>query len=214
MDIAGTSVIQGTGNPPIVRTQSQHNYSSNSRKNSTTYFHVDKRVQIEDGIEGNDRVFQNFTRIARSTEESIENVHTGAPPPWLEMGEESVINLDVSKDLSMNNFDPHLGQLQKSRKLNPKRVGAAWAEKRRIELEKERRGELVANNSDDNWLPNFGRVWQAGTRKESRREFEKEKEILFKVENVAETSIEIQPYKSKRARRDEKFIDTDDVWHQ
>jgi hypothetical protein len=59
------------------------------------------------------------------------------------------------------------------RKLNPKRVGAAWAEKRRAELEMEKEGEIVPITSDSSWLPNFGSVWQSGTRKESRKEFEK-----------------------------------------
>ncbi|KAK9278430.1 hypothetical protein L1049_027995 [Liquidambar formosana] len=90
----------------------------------------------------------------------------------------------------------------KSHKLNPKRVGAAWAEKRKIELEMEKRGETVTSNCDANWLPNFGRVWQSGSRKESRKEFQMEKETLSKVESQSETSFKIQPYVSKRMRRD------------
>lgn len=144
-------------------------------------------------------MFQSFTQIGRLPEEPIANVHSGAPPPWLEMGEESGINLGATKDLHMNDVVSHSDQLYKSRKLNPKRVGAAWAEKRRIELEREKRGEIAANNCDDSWLPNFGRVWQAGTRKESRKEFETEKQSLFNIENTSEASIVIQPYKSKRA---------------
>lgn len=144
-------------------------------------------------------MFQNFTQIGRLPDKPTANVHSGAPPPWLEKGEESGINLGLTKDLYMNNVVSHSDQLQKSQKLNPKRVGAAWAEKRRIELEREKRGEIISNNCDDNWLPNFGRVWQAGTRKESRKEFEMEKQRLFDVENASETSIVIQPYKSKRA---------------
>lgn len=79
-------------------------------------------------------------------------------------------------------------------------MGAAWAEKRKIELELERRGEIVTRNCDENWLPNFGRVWQSGSRKESRKEFEMEKQKLPKVESP-EMSVQIQPYISKRMVR-------------
>lgn len=118
-------------------------------------------------------------------------MHTGASPPWFEPSEENGKNLSY-KGLQMDKM------LGKSRKLNPKRVGAAWAEKRRIELEMEKRGELIPKNWDANWLPNFGRVWQTGTRKESRKEFEIEKQKIFKDENMSESSPKIQPYISKR----------------
>ncbi|KAG1330948.1 TITAN-like protein [Cocos nucifera] len=114
-----------------------------------------------------------LTQISLPSGGCPANVHTGAPPPWFEMSEKSLTN----KGLHM---DKKLG---KSRKLNPKRVGAAWAEKRRIELEMEKRGEIVAKGWDANWLPNFGRVWQAGTRRESRKEFEIEKRKFFKDED-------------------------------
>ncbi|KAI4336323.1 hypothetical protein L6164_014862 [Bauhinia variegata] len=128
------------------------------------------------------------------TENSGGNVHSGAPPPWLE----------ASKGIQFHS-KPVLGGLSssnKSKKLNPKRVGAAWAEKRKIELEMEKRGEAVRNECDANWLPNFGRVWQSGSRKESRKEFEREKQKLFKVESHSEMPIKIQPYVSKRMRMD------------
>jgi hypothetical protein len=86
----------------------------------------------------------------------------------------------------------------KSYKLNPKRVGAAWAERRKIEMEMEKRGEAVKSDYNANWLPNFGRVWQSGSRKESRKEFEKEKKKLSSVEIDTEMPIMIQPYISKR----------------
>ncbi|KAJ7956042.1 TITAN-like protein [Quillaja saponaria] len=91
--------------------------------------------------------------------------------------------------------------LGKSKKLNPKRVGAAWGEKRKIELDMEKRGEILRNEFDNNWLPNFGRVWQSGSRKESRKEFEVEKQKLLKVESQPEMPVKRQPYVSKRMRR-------------
>jgi Coiled coil protein 84 len=118
------------------------------------------------------------------------NVHTGAPPPWLESIEQAIVPVP--------NPNSNKGR---SHKLNPKRVGAAWAERRRAELEREKRGELVEDTSTDNWLPNFGRVWQSGTRKDSKKEFEKEniskKREVLNVEN-SEPVLEMKPYVSKR----------------
>ncbi|KAF7833984.1 TITAN-like protein isoform X1 [Senna tora] len=131
------------------------------------------------------------------TENPGGNVHSGAPPPWFEATEGIQINAKpISGDLVSS-----LNKSGNSKKLNPKRVGAAWAEKRKIEMEMEKRGETV-NQCDANWLPNFGRVWQSGSRKESRKEFEREKQKLFKLEVEPEIPIKIQPYVSKRMRMD------------
>ncbi|WOK94488.1 TITAN-like protein [Canna indica] len=126
------------------------------------------------------------------------NVHTGAPPPWLEI-EEKDMNV-TNKAPYMNGLSVSSCNIKKSRKLNPKRVGAAWAEKRRAELDLEKRGEIVPKICDANWLPNFGRVWQAGTRKESRKEFEMEKRKFSDTESHTQFSSMIQPYISKRMR--------------
>jgi len=119
------------------------------------------------------------------------NVHTGAPPPWLKANEHDPNNL-----LLRSRGPPGKG---KSRKLNPKRVGAAWAERRRAEMEMEKRGEIVPETSDSSWLPNFGGVWQSGTRKESRKDFEKNHK-LHDMKSNHELSLEIKPYISKRMR--------------
>ncbi|PKI43362.1 hypothetical protein CRG98_036258 [Punica granatum] len=124
------------------------------------------------------------------------NVHSGAAPPWLDSSEHSLVDYNI-KSFSVN-VASHSNKLEKSRKLNPKRVGAAWAEKRKIEMELEKRGEIAKKECDSGWLPNFGRVWQSGSRKESRREFEMEKQTLLKKETESEISKEIQPYISKR----------------
>ncbi|KAL6845927.1 hypothetical protein ACP4OV_023375 [Aristida adscensionis] len=122
---------------------------------------------------------------------SKANVHTGAPPPWLEASEND------PKKLSLRISS--LPSSKQSRKLNPKRVGAAWAERRRAEMEMEKRGELVPETSDSSWLPNFGSVWQSGTRKESKKEFEKSHKLHDKKSNH-ELPLEIKPYVSKRMR--------------
>ncbi|KAF8399963.1 hypothetical protein HHK36_015835 [Tetracentron sinense] len=148
-------------------------------------------------------MLQNFTHISPFVaEEPKRNVHSGAPPPWFEANEENQQNVEANPGLRMNSLPSLLDKSRKSCKLNPKRVGAAWAEKRKIELEMENRGEMVPNNCDADWLPNFGRVWQSGTRKESRKEFETEKQKLMNVDSLSETPIHIQPYISKRMRRD------------
>lgn len=137
---------------------------------------------------------QNITQTSATPGKAGGNVHTGAPPPWLEATEETQLVAELkpisSSFISLSN--------KPGKKLNPKRVGAAWAERRKIELEMERRGEIVKSDGDDNWLPNFGRVWQSGTRKESRKEFEKEKQKLPKVESHSEMPIKMEPYISKR----------------
>lgn len=116
-------------------------------------------------------------------------MHTGAPPPWLEPIEQGITPVPNPNSIK-----------GKSHKLNPKRVGAVWAEKRRAEMEKEKRGELVESTSTDTWLPNFGRVWQSGTRKDSKKEFEKEnskKREVHDMEN-SEQVLQVKPYISKR----------------
>ncbi|XP_051188679.1 TITAN-like protein [Lolium perenne] len=120
------------------------------------------------------------------------NVHTGAPPPWLEASENDPTNGSLASHAL-----PSSGK-GKSRKLNPKRVGAAWAEKRRAEMEMEKRGEAIPETSDSSWLPNFGGVWQSGSRKESMKDFEKKHKLPEK--NNPELSPEIKPYISKRMR--------------
>lgn len=125
-------------------------------------------------------------------------MHSGAPPPWLDASGGSQLDVRLKPGVGMSgNIVSPVSKSGKSSKLNPKRVGAAWAERRKIEMEMEKRGEIVANSFDANWLPNFGRVWQSGSRKESMKEFEVESEKCLKVEGQAEI-IQLQPYISKR----------------
>ncbi|KAG0544378.1 hypothetical protein BDA96_02G270100, partial [Sorghum bicolor] len=121
---------------------------------------------------------------------SKANVHTGAPPPWLKANEHDPKNLPLRSCA----LPSRKGKL---RKLNPKRVGAAWAERRRAEMELEKQGEIDPATSDSSWLPNFGSVWQSGTRKESKKDFEKSYK-LHDMESNHDLSLEIKPYISKR----------------
>lgn len=124
------------------------------------------------------------------------NVHSGAPPPWLDASERR--QTDNHRQLPSVSVISPSNKPGKSKKLNPNRVGAAWAERRKIEMEMERRGEIIKSCNDAEWLPNFGRVWQAGSRKESRKEFEVEKRKLPSVETQPEMPTDVQPYVSKR----------------
>lgn len=128
-----------------------------------------------------------ITQISSMPIESADKkVYSEAPPPWI----------DTSEAVQMHSNSKKLG---KSKRLNPNRVGAAWVEKRKIEMEKEKRGETIRNGCDASWLPNFGRVWQSGSRRESRKEFEREKQLQkLNVETESEMAIKIQPYVSKR----------------
>ncbi|XP_057972291.1 TITAN-like protein isoform X6 [Malania oleifera] len=137
---------------------------------------------------------QNINQISPMSTEEVGNVHSGASPPWFDGTEEK--KLSVPPKTVMDSLVS--SKAGKAPRLNPKRVGAAWAEKRKIELQMEKRGEIVANNFDNDWLPNFGRVWQSGSRKESRKEFEMEKRKHLKDESQSDTSFTIQPYISKR----------------
>ena len=65
-------------------------------------------------------------------------------------------------------------------------------------MEMEKRGEIVTTKFDSSWLPDFGRVWQSGSRKESKKEFQVEINTSHKDESQAVTPAELQPYVSKR----------------
>ncbi|KAH9626327.1 hypothetical protein KSS87_000559 [Heliosperma pusillum] len=138
--------------------------------------------------------YQTLTRITSGKSgDDKGNVYSGAPPPWLEGAETASDGQPTTTRsiIAQNNC-------RKTSKLNPKRVGAAWAERRKKELEMEKRGEIVANTSPD-WLPNFGSVWQSGSRKESLKDF-KEKVDVLKADSQTEAEIKVQPYISKRMR--------------
>ena len=90
---------------------------------------------------------QNLTQISSSArEDSGGNVHSGAPPPWFTAIERNKLDAKLKPGVG-NLFSSH-SELVKSSKLNPKRVGAAWAERRKIELELEKKGELVSKQFD------------------------------------------------------------------
>ncbi|XP_074275454.1 TITAN-like protein [Silene latifolia] len=140
--------------------------------------------------------YQTLSRITSGkSDDDKGNVYSGAPPPWLEEAE----TVEVGQSTTTRSIIAQTN-CRKASKLNPKRVGAAWAEKRKRELEMEKRGEIVANTSAPDWLPNFGSVWQSGSQKESLKEFKKEKVDVSKADSQPEAKIKLQPYISKRMR--------------
>lgn len=120
-------------------------------------------------------------------------MHLGAPPPWFDATEENPLNVRPKSRLGTSNL---ASSCKRKSQLYPKQMGAAREEKRKIEME--RKGEIVTNNFDVNWLPNLDRVWQSGSLKESRKEFEVENKHSSRAELQSETSIKIQPYISKQ----------------
>ncbi|CAO2826979.1 unnamed protein product [Amaranthus hypochondriacus] len=141
--------------------------------------------------------YQSLTKISSGGLVDIkQNVHSEVVPPWLEGIGPCNGQWSGSRVIGAQNNN------NKTSKLNPKRVGAAWAEKRRLEMEMEKKGEVIVNGVNDNWLPNFGRVWQSGSRKESMKEFKKEKLNVAVTESQAEPEpkpeINLHPYISKR----------------
>ncbi|KAL9243393.1 hypothetical protein vseg_017286 [Gypsophila vaccaria] len=140
--------------------------------------------------------YQSLTRITSGKAgDDKGNVYSGATPPWLEGTDPTIINIGQSTTTRSNGAQKNS---RKTSKLNPNRVGAAWAEKRRKEMEMEKRGEIVANTSAPDWLPNFGSVWQSGSRKESMKHFKKETVSVPKADSQIEAEIGVKPYISKR----------------
>ncbi|XP_069379515.1 centrosomal AT-AC splicing factor-like [Paralichthys olivaceus] len=89
------------------------------------------------------------------------NVHTGAVPPWLQD--------DPLEGTSGASAHPEIGpslqeflkqkEQEKLKKLPPNRVGANFDH---------------SSQTDANWLPSFGRVWNSGRRWQSRHQFREE----------------------------------------
>ncbi|NXG96419.1 CCD84 protein, partial [Loxia leucoptera] len=95
-----------------------------------------------------------LTFIGYQETEGKGNVHTGAKPPWLTDEE------DGSKQIgpSYEEFLKHK-EKQKLKKLPVERVGANFDH---------------TSQTNDSWLPSFGRVWNHGRRWQSRHQFRTE----------------------------------------
>ncbi|GAB4860435.1 hypothetical protein Ancab_035594 [Ancistrocladus abbreviatus] len=214
--MSGPSAVQCDSSTCNSKAMSAHGGSQHSNfsghSNSSGNVHASEKWVYKNESKNNGGSssdgFQNLTQISPwGVEDFKGNVHSGAPPPWFEASDDKNYQ---AKGIGMDSALPLPKKSGKFCKLNPRRVGAAWAEKRKIELEMEKRGEIAASGSDADWFPNFGRVWQSGTRKESRKEFQKEKQKLPKQEIQCGALINIQPYISKRMRRDANGVSSKD----
>eukprot|EP00252_Welwitschia_mirabilis_P012779 TRINITY_DN28271_c0_g1_i1.p1 TRINITY_DN28271_c0_g1~~TRINITY_DN28271_c0_g1_i1.p1 ORF type:complete len:226 (+),score=62.93 TRINITY_DN28271_c0_g1_i1:58-735(+) len=179
-------------------------YSINAIRTKEVYWENDRSPDLLDK-----KQVQYLTSVTSTSfpDETISNVHTGALPPWLDTAQSSEDVICERTKLLSEKLQLSKSQERKLKKLkNPKRVGAAWAEKRRAELEREQRGEPVTSSTSESalWLPNFGRVWQSGSRKDSRKEFEAENKRKQMLSPAHTNEAEIQPYISKRMRMESK----------
>eukprot|EP00029_Vermamoeba_vermiformis_P010695 TRINITY_DN5689_c0_g1_i1.p1 TRINITY_DN5689_c0_g1~~TRINITY_DN5689_c0_g1_i1.p1 ORF type:complete len:299 (-),score=78.41 TRINITY_DN5689_c0_g1_i1:595-1491(-) len=98
------------------------------------------------------------------------NIHTGARPPWETDDEASGVQLGPTVNLLAIARQKH--RIQKHK--NPNRVGAEHANRVRLEQQGVTAANEQESEADPHWLPKFGRVFNAGTRADSRKEFERE----------------------------------------
>ncbi|XP_062237487.1 coiled-coil domain-containing protein 84 isoform X1 [Platichthys flesus] len=104
---------------------------------------------------------QGLTFIGHQDSANRGNVHTGGVPPWLQD--------DPLEGPSGAKAHPEIGpsiqgflkqkEQEKLKKLPPNRVGANFDH---------------SSQTDANWLPSFGRVWNSGRRWQSRDQFREE----------------------------------------
>jgi len=111
----------------------------------------------------------NLTRIEQKPLENGQgNVHSGATPPWMVDVSGSTIPT-VSATMTLAERQREINKNKKVK--NPNKLGANI--------------NRDAIYSEKTWVPNFGRVFNAGPRSESRKEF---KEELMKKPNVPTTT--------------------------
>ncbi|XP_071753816.2 centrosomal AT-AC splicing factor [Centroberyx gerrardi] len=117
---------------------------------------VDPMVEVQWAGPG-----QGLTFIGYQDSSNSGNVHTGAIPPWfqddpLEGSSGAAAQQEIGP--SLQDFLKQKEQ-EKLRKLPPNRVGANFDH---------------SSQTDANWLPSFGRVWNSGRRWQSRHQFREE----------------------------------------
>jgi hypothetical protein len=97
------------------------------------------------------------------------NIHTGVRPPWETDDEEPSSAPQVGPIVSLLAI---ARQKQRIQNKNPNRVGAEHAN--RVRLEQQGVTSEQTDDADPHWLPKFGRVFNAGSRADSRKEFDRE----------------------------------------
>ncbi|CAJ0756576.1 8767_t:CDS:2 [Entrophospora sp. SA101] len=92
----------------------------------------------------------------------------GSVPPWLQDDDDMKFSGNTNKTEIGPSLDAFLAakKLEKKKKLNPNRVGANFD-----------RESAVGKD----WVPNFGRVWNNGTRNRSQKQYKKEMKSIEKT---------------------------------
>jgi len=101
-----------------------------------------------------------LTSLPRNIQKDPSNYMTmhnsDALPPWISNSEQSKYN-EIIESLKV-----------KKKEKNPQRVGAAWAVERTRYLNEQKLLGKNKEKTEINWLPDFGRVFNAGSRTTSR----------------------------------------------
>ncbi|XP_037633166.1 coiled-coil domain-containing protein 84 [Sebastes umbrosus] len=122
------------------------------------------------------------------------NVHTGAVPPWLQedpLEGSSAAGAHPEIGPSLQDFLKRKEQ-EKLKKLPPNRVGANFDH---------------SSQTDANWLPSFGRVWNSGRRWQSRHQFREEEGQKNRRKRKRENGTE----ESKKAKTTEQLTNSDNT---
>jgi len=117
----------------------------------------------------------NLSRVEQKPlAEGQGNVHSGATPPWM-VDEQGATIPTVHNSVSLNERHQLINKNKKGK--NSKKIGANI-----------NRDSIYS----ENWLPNFGRVFNEGPRSETRNEFKEEmskKKLIQVLPSVATTNV-------------------------
>nr|XP_033774438.1 coiled-coil domain-containing protein 84 isoform X2 [Geotrypetes seraphini] len=126
---------------------------------------------------------QSLTFIGHQEPPVKGNVHSGAIPPWLMQDD------GEATESRLQEIGPSFEEFQKQqekerlRKLPPNRVGANFDH---------------SSQTDEGWLPSFGRVWNNGRRWQSRHQFRRENDEKSVIKRKGEKCWK----KGKKSRMD------------
>ncbi|KAM7017617.1 centrosomal AT-AC splicing factor [Tautogolabrus adspersus] len=133
-----------------------------------------------------------LTFIGYQDSSNSGNVYTGAVPPWLQDNPlEGTSGAAAHSEIgpSLQGFLKQKEQ-EKLKKLPPNRVGANFDH---------------SSQTDANWLPSFGRVWNSGRRWQSRHQFRQEEGQKKRQKRKKEHSTEA----SKKAKSADPLANVD-----
>jgi len=115
----------------------------------------------------------NLSRVEQKPlAEGQGNVHSGATPPWM-VDEQGATIPTLPGSVSLNERQQLINKTKKGK--NSRKIGA----------------NINRDNSaySDNWLPNFGRVFNEGPRSETRNEFKEEMSKKKQIQVLPPTAV-------------------------